>query len=175
MHRCRDLSILESEFRRKILPVKPLIDKLRELERRDVAFDIGAGTGYFTVHLANLFRRVYAVEVNPEAVRILCSKGLRNVGIILSERPPEVDFEVDFVLFADSLHEIENKDCYAEWVKRHARAFAVIDWKPDECKDFGPPLKHRIDEKDVFRLFDNFKLERVEVYKCHFFIFGIKE
>jgi len=175
MHRLKNLSVLESEGRKKILPVEPLLEKVKTLEKRNIAFDIGAGTGYFTVPLANLFKKVYAVEVNPEAVKILASKGVKNIGIILSEKPPEIDFEVDFVLFADSLHEIDDRDGYAEWVKKHAKAFAVIDWKRNECTDFGPPLKHRIDDDEVVKLFeDAFELESIDVYKCHFFVFGVK-
>lgn len=172
---CKDLSVLESEWRKRILPVEPLIEKIEILKDREIAFDIGAGTGYFTVHLAKMFKRVYAVEVNPEAVKILANKGVENIGIILSEKPPEIDFEVDFVLFADSLHEIEDREGYVEWVKRHAKAFAVIDWKRNECTDIGPPLKHRIDEDEVIGFFeDAFELERIDAYKCHFFVFGVR-
>ncbi len=175
MHRCKNLAVLESEWRRKILPPEPLIEKIKTLERRNVAFDIGAGTGYFTVHLAKLFKKVYAVEVNPEAVKILADKGLKNVGVILSEKPPEVDFEVDFVLFADSLHEIEDKEGYAKWVKEHAMSFAVIDWKRDTCTDFGPPREHRLSLEYVLNLFENFEIEVLDVYSCHFFVFGIRK
>ena len=57
MHRLKNLSVLESEGRKKILPVEPLLKKVKTLEKRDIAFDIGAGTGYFTVPLANLFSK----------------------------------------------------------------------------------------------------------------------
>ncbi len=162
--------ILESDWRKRILPVEPLLERLRDLPRRDVAFDIGAGTGYFTVHLAKIFKRVYAVDVSLEMARILASKGLKNVGIIISERPPKIDFEVDFVLFADSLHEIECREEYADWCCEHARTLAVIDWKKD-C-EFGPPKNERIDEKIVRDLFDCFEFESIDAYECHFFLFG---
>ncbi len=163
--------ILESEWRKRILPVEPLIKRLEILPKRDVAFDIGAGTGYFTVHLARLFRKVYAVEVNLEMAKILASKGLKNVGIIISEKPPEIDFKIDFVLFADSLHEIDCREEYIEWCCMHADNVAVIDWKKD-C-DFGPPKEDRLDEEYVKRLLERcFKVERIESYECHFFLFG---
>ncbi len=164
--------IMESDLRRKILPVEPLIEKIKELDKRDIAFDIGAGTGYFTVHLAKFFKKVYAVEKDVNAVNKLASKGLKNVGIIVSDKPIDIDFEVDFVLFADSLHEIEDKEGYANWVKRYARSFAVIDWKKDACLDFGPPSNLRLDINYVLDLFKDFNKEVLKVYKCHFFIFG---
>ena len=165
--------ILESEWRRQILPVDPLMEKLKELPKKDIAFDIGAGTGYFTVTLAKLFRKVYAVEINQEIAKILASKGLKNVGIIISEKPPKIDFEIDFVLFADSLHEIDEKEEYIEWTCENANAIAVIDWKKD-C-EFGPPKDDRLDESYVKGLLERcFKVESLDAYECHFFLFGRK-
>jgi len=60
----RDWHILESEWRRRILPVEPLLKKVSKLNKKDIAFDIGAGTGYFTVPLAKVFKKVYAVEIS---------------------------------------------------------------------------------------------------------------
>ena len=169
----RHWHILESDWRRQILPVEPLIEKLETLQRRDVAFDIGAGTGYFTVHLARLFRKVYAVEVSLEMARILASKGLKNVGIVISEKPPQIDFEIDFVLFADSLHEIDCREKYIEWCCKHARSVAVIDWNMD-C-EFGPPKRDRLDEDYVKELLERcFNVENIKAYRCHFFLFGRK-
>ncbi len=169
----RHWHILESDWRRQILPVEPLIEKLETLQRRDVAFDIGAGTGYFTVHLARLFRKVYAVEVSLEMARILASKGLKNVGIIISEKPPQIDFEIDFVLFADSLHEIDCREEYIEWCCKHARSVAVIDWNMD-C-EFGPPKRDRLDEDYVKEMLERcFDVENIKAYRCHFFLFGRK-
>ncbi len=169
----KNWKILESEWRKKILPVDPLMKKISEIPKRDVAFDIGAGTGYFTVHLARMFRKVYAVEINLEMAKILSSKGLKNVGIIISDRPPEIDFEIDFVLFADSLHEIDCREEYVEWCCRNAKSFAVIDWRKD-C-DFGPPKEDRLEEEEVRRWFEKcFDVESLDVYECHFFLFGKK-
>jgi len=168
-----DWRVLESEWRKKILPPDPLIEKLKVLERRKIAFDVGAGTGYFTVHLAKLFEKVYAVECNLEFAKVLARKGIKNIGIIVTDKPPEIDFEIDFVLFADSLHEIECRDEYAEWCRKHARYLAVIDWN-ERC-EYGPPKEDRIDPSSVIELFDGFEFEELPVYECHFFLFGRNE
>ncbi len=160
------------DWRKRILPVDPLVERIKKLERRDVAFDIGAGTGYFTVHLAKLFKKVYAVEKEFERAKEISKKGLKNVGVIVTDKPPDIDFEVDFVLFADSLHEIEDKEGYAEWVEKHAKAFAVIDWKKEACQNFGPPIGKRLDLDYVVGLFKGFRVEVINVYECHFFVFG---
>ncbi|WP_457549919.1 class I SAM-dependent methyltransferase [Archaeoglobus sp.] len=164
--------VLESDWRIRILPVDPLVERIEKLKRREVAFDIGAGTGYFTVHLAKLFRKVYAVEKDFEMAKEISNKGLKNVGVIVTDKPPDIDFEVDFVLFADSLHEIEDREAYAKWVERHARAFAVIDWKKGACQSFGPPNAERLEIEYILNLFDGFELEVIDIYKCHYFIFG---
>ncbi len=162
--------ILESEERRKSEPPERIEDLLKKVDRREVAFDVGAGTGYFTEVLSKHFRRVYAVERSEKLAYILHSKGLKNVGVIVSDKPPEIDFEIDLVLFADSLHEIACKEDYAEWCKK-SRYLIVIDWRKDKCMDVGPPQAHRLDVKQVKELFD-FEFEEYEIYPCHFVLFG---
>ncbi len=154
-----------------MVPIDPLIERLRRLKRREIAFDIGAGTGYFTFHLAKLFKVVYAVEKDFEKAKKISEKGVKNVGVIVTDKPPEVDFDVDFVLFANSLHEIEDKGSYAEWVKRSSRTFAVIEWKRDACVNMGPPREVRIDPDYVIDLFDG-KTEVVDIHECFYMVFG---
>ncbi len=166
----KDWEILESDWRKSILPVDRALDILKGLERREVAFDIGAGTGYFTEPLSRIFKRVYAVEVSLELARILASKGLKNVGIIISERPPDIDFNVDLVTFVDSLHEIDCKEEYADWCSRHAKYVLVIDWKKDA--EVGPPREDRLDERQVMDIFNDFKFKRFDLYKYHYVLLG---
>lgn len=163
--------ILESDWRRRILPVEPLLNIIKNLKERNVAFDIGSGTGYFTVHLAGIFRKVYAVEISLKMAEILSSKGLRNIGIIISERPPDVDFDIDFVLFADSLHEIVCKEEYIRWAGEKSKYIAVIDWKKES--EYGPKVEDRIDKEFVKELLSEyFVVREIEAYRYHFFLFG---
>ena len=170
----KDWHILESEWRKSILPVEPLLKKVNDLNKKDVAFDIGAGTGYFTVPLAKVFKKVYAVEISLDMAKILASKGVRNVGIIISDKPPKIEFDIDFVLFADSLHEIDDKEEYIMWVCEKADAVAVIDWRKDS--EIGPPKEDRLDEEFVRDLLERcFDVESINVYNHHFFLFGRKD
>lgn len=171
--------ILESEERRKMQPVEPLIKEIDKIvENKGTAFDIGAGTGYYTIPLSRIFKRVYAVEMNEKMIEVLTKRldeeGVKNVGIILTDKPPKIDFKIDFVLFANVLHEMNEKlrlD-YLKWAK--SNFVCVIDWKKDA--KFGPPAHVRIGEKDMVKLMKNvgFKVQSLEIYEQQYVLFGVK-
>jgi ubiquinone/menaquinone biosynthesis C-methylase UbiE len=76
--------------------------------------DIGAGAGYFTVRLARAVGsagRVFAVDVNPEAVRALQARvekeGLRNVEVVIgAPADPRLPGSLDAALIVNTYHEI---------------------------------------------------------------------
>ncbi len=164
--------ILESEERRNREPPEKIVTILKKIKDRCIAFDIGAGTGYFTEVLAKHFKKVYAVERSEKLAKILHSKNIKNVGIIISEEPLEIDFKIDLVLFADSIHEISKIEEYAEWCKI-SKHVIIIDWKKDS--PIGPPVSHRIEKEKVIKLFKNFKFEEYDLYPYHYTLFGISE
>jgi SAM-dependent methyltransferase len=114
--------------------------------------DIGAGTGYFAVRLANLRPRatVYAVDVEPDMVRYLGERagreGLKNLKPVAGRaEDPGLPEKVDLALFVDTYHHIENREAYfrrlAASLKPGAR-LAVIDFRLDSPE--GPPKSARI-------------------------------
>ena len=167
--------ILESEGYRKILPVEPLISIISEMEvKKDVAVDVGAGTGHFTIPLAGIFRKGYAVEISMEMAEYLIKKahgmGVKNIGVIVTEKPPELE-KADFILFANVLHEVDNPEEYIEWASKIGNVVAVIDWKEDA--PFGPPADERIPEGKMIEMLGRFfDVERREVYRYHYFLLG---
>ncbi|HEX5767215.1 MAG TPA: class I SAM-dependent methyltransferase [Burkholderiales bacterium] len=114
--------------------------------------DIGAGTGYFSVRLANMHPRatVYAVDVEADMVRYLGERasreGIKNLkpvaGLAEDPRLPE---KVDLALFVDVYHHIERREAYfrrlAGSLKPGARV-AVIDFRLDSPE--GPPKAARV-------------------------------
>ncbi len=170
---------LESDKRREIQPPDPLVKFVSEIpdEIRQIAVDVGAGTGYFTVHLAKLFKKVYAIEISFEMAEYLIKKahesGLMNIGVIVSDKPPELDFNVDFVLFANVLHELSDPQSYIHWAASKSRTIVVIDWKKIETP-FGPPLDDRILEEDVITMLERegLKVDEIDAYQYHYFIVG---
>jgi len=109
-----DLSIFDSPGRDERLQINRVMDILGIAPGKSAA-DIGAGSGWFTVRAA---RRVggsglvYAVDINPEAVRYIGERAqkeqLQNVKTILSEAndPLLPASSVDAVLLLKTYHEV---------------------------------------------------------------------
>lgn len=169
--------VLESEERRKILPVEPLIELAKALpeELRRVAFDIGAGTGYYTIPLSQIFEKVYAVEISSEMAMLLRKRleeeNIWNIGIIITEKPPDINFRINLCLFSNVLHEMERPEEYLIWAAERSDLIVVIDWRKVET-EFGPPLDERIDEGDMVKMLESvgLSIEKVDAFPYHYFL-----
>ena len=108
-----DLSIFDSPGRDEKLQINRVMDILGITAGKSVA-DIGAGSGWFTVRAARRVGdtgTVYAVDINPEAVRYIDSRitreNLRNVKTILGKPDdPLLPAAVDAVLLLKTYHEV---------------------------------------------------------------------
>lgn len=92
-----------------------MIVTLLELEPDDVVADIGAGTGYLSIRLAEEVSQgeVLAVDVQPEMLELLAKRltetGISNIELVQGviddpHLPPE---SVDLALMVDAYHEFE--------------------------------------------------------------------
>lgn len=114
--------------------------------------DLGAGTGYFAVRLANMLPggRVYAVDIEPDMVRYLEARakreGLRNVIALKGEADdPRLPEKVDLILLVDVYHHIGDRTPYFRRLRESLRPggrVAIIDFKLDSPA--GPPRAARI-------------------------------
>ena len=92
-----------------------LVENL-DLEPDDVVADLGAGTGYFTFRIAPLVPegRVYAVDIQPEMLRIVEARaeedGVSNVAPVLgtATSPGLRPGSTDLTLVVDSYHEFSH-------------------------------------------------------------------
>lgn len=109
-----DLSIFDSPGRDQRLQVNRVMDILGIGAGKNVA-DIGAGSGWFTVRAARRVTdsgRVYAVDINPEAIRHIDNRvqreQLHNVETILSKSddPLLPANTIDAVLLLKTYHEV---------------------------------------------------------------------
>jgi len=108
-----DLSIFESPGRDQRLQINRVMDILGVRAGKNVA-DIGAGSGWFTVRAAQRVAEgtVYAVDINPEAVRYIDTRlekeKLHNVKTILSKPDDAMlpENSVDAVLLLKTYHEV---------------------------------------------------------------------
>ncbi len=109
-----DLSIFETPGREERLQINRVMDILGIKSGKSVA-DIGAGSGWFSVRAAKrtgLTGMVYAVDINPEAVRYIDQRAgkeqLPNIKTILSkpDDPLLPANSVDAVLMLKTYHEV---------------------------------------------------------------------
>jgi arsenite methyltransferase len=110
------------------------------LEPGDRVADLGSGSGYFTLHLANAVGpegRVYAVDVDEEMNEYLRERvrqaGAANVEIVLGrfDDPLLPDGGIDLVLTVDTYHHIDDRPAYFRELQRDLAPggrVAVIDY-----------------------------------------------
>ena len=127
----------------------------------DVLADIGAGTGYFSLPLANAtgqLGKVFAVDCQAEMLGHLQSKleddNRCNIRIISAEAVCTglPDGSCDLVFMAFVWHEFENRQNVLSESRRILNPrgrIAVVDWRPDVEPQPGPPLEHRISASDA--------------------------
>ena len=119
--------------------------------------DVGAGTGYFTVRLAQSTRAktVYAVDIEQSMVEYTRNRveaaGLNNVVTVLagSDRTnlPE---PVDLVLIVDTYHHIPDRVAYFTRLREDLQPLgrlAIIDFTKDSPT--GPPVEFRFTPEQI--------------------------
>jgi cyclopropane fatty-acyl-phospholipid synthase-like methyltransferase len=119
--------------------------------------DIGAGTGYFTVRLAQALPkgRVYAVDLEPDMVAHIEERArqmkLANVTAVRAAADdPRLPAQVDRVLVVDTYHHIEAREAYFRGLAGRLAPngeVAIIDFTRDA--PFGPPASIRLPAAEV--------------------------
>ena len=129
-----DLSIFEYKDRNQKLQVERVMDILGIVQGKTVA-DIGAGSGWFSVRAARRVTAaglVYAVDINPEAVRYIQDRvireGIGNVRTILSKpEDPLLPVEsIDAVLLLKTYHEVAEPVALLKSLRKALRPKARI-------------------------------------------------
>jgi SAM-dependent methyltransferase len=117
-----------------------------------VIADVGSGTGYFAVRLANMVPkgRVYGVDLEPDMVKYLAQRAKREkrdnvVAVAGATDDPRLPEKADLILLVDVFHHIDDRERYF----RNLGAFlkpgghiAIIDFRMDSLE--GPPKAARI-------------------------------
>ena len=110
----------------------------------DRVADLGAGSGYFTVHLARAVGpsgRVYAVDVDAEMNAYLeerlAEEGIDNVEVVLgeSEDPLLPNGKIDLLFTSNTYHHLQDRPAYFRRVRADLTAegrVAVIDFDGTE-------------------------------------------
>ncbi|MBI2365707.1 MAG: methyltransferase domain-containing protein [Deltaproteobacteria bacterium] len=136
------------------------------LKSGEVIADIGAGSGYFTFHLARHIGekgKAYAVDVSPDMIlhvnRRIRELKTNNVVTVLADPddPLLPDRLVNRFFFSDSWHHIENQTKYLSLMKKMLKPrgeVVIIDFHKKELP-FGPPMQMKIAREDLIKQFDS--------------------
>jgi SAM-dependent methyltransferase len=114
--------------------------------------DIGSGTGYFAMRLANMVPkgRVYGVDIEPDMVKYLSERAKREkrdnvIAVAASPNDPRLPEKVDLMLMVDVFHHIDNRASYLRKLQTLLEPrgrIAIIDFRLDSPD--GPPKEARI-------------------------------
>ncbi|MBI4529471.1 MAG: class I SAM-dependent methyltransferase [Deltaproteobacteria bacterium] len=160
-----------------------------ELKDGEIIADIGAGSGYFALHLAQHVGengRVYAVDINPDMIlhlnRRIRDLKLKNVFTLLADPddPLLPERSVDRFFFCDSWHHIENHSKYLALMKKIIKPggqIVMIDFHKKELP-VGPPLKMKIAREDVIKQMESNGFRLTSEHKFlpyqYFLVFALK-
>lgn len=151
---------LDAPERKTWLPVDAVLSAL-DLHRGWSVADVGAGTGYFALPMAEAvgtMGKVFAVDAEPEMLshlRVkLAASRIANVECKVGEASatglsPE---SCDLALLANIWHELEDIPAVLTEMSRILKErgrIAILDWRPDVQQPPGPPLEHRLTKESV--------------------------
>jgi ubiquinone/menaquinone biosynthesis C-methylase UbiE len=142
---------------------REVVEALEVRPRMTVA-DIGAGTGYFSRHLARAVGEhgtVLASEPEPNLVAHLRKRaeheGTANlVPILASPDNPRLPAGVDLILIVNTIHHIDDRIEYLRRLRKVLAAtgrVAVIDFKKEKLP-VGPPPDHKLAREHVIAEFE---------------------
>jgi SAM-dependent methyltransferase len=134
---------LEDPARRVWLPPAEVLGAL-PLRSGDTVADVGAGTGYFSLPLAQVVGaegKVYAVDAQAEMLAHLRRKlqegSVSNVELIHAE--------AESTALPDACCSL----VFLRRILKHRGRIAIIDWRSDVERENGPPLDHRLDASNA--------------------------
>jgi ubiquinone/menaquinone biosynthesis C-methylase UbiE len=132
------------------------------LKPGEIIADIGAGSGYFTFHLARHVGekgKVYAVDVSPDMIlhvnRRIRELKVNNVVSVLadSDDPLLPDQSVNRFFICDVWHHVDNQTKYLSLMKKMLKpggGVVMIDFHKKELP-VGPPMKIKIAREDLIK------------------------
>ena len=149
---------LEGPERMAAIPRDEILPRMG-LSRTQTVLDLGAGTGYFSIPIAEKVRKVVSVDLEPKMLgvleqRILLAK-IPNISMIRAEitHVPIRDDSMDHVLAAFVYHEVDRPARLmfeSSRVLRPGGVLTVLDFQKKETT-FGPPVSERKTPSQVIR------------------------
>ena len=152
---------LDDPERARWMPAGDAVEMLALRPGMQIA-EIGAGTGYFSLPLAQAVGpagKVWALDLQPEMLEILQAK-LRQPGApenIVTRQGEAIstglaDASCDIAFLANIWHELDDREGVLREMVRILKPdgrVAILDWRPDVERPPGPPLEHRVSAEEV--------------------------
>ncbi|MDM8175913.1 MULTISPECIES: class I SAM-dependent methyltransferase [Olivibacter] len=155
-HETYGIKSLESSERDAYQRPEKVLQYLGDIKDKTV-MDIGAGTGYFSVKLADKGARVIAADVDDQLQTYLKERieknNLKNIELrkIPYNSPSLQKDEVDMVFMANTYHHIKSRPDYFAKVKRGTKengTLVIIDFFKIDLP-VGPPTSEKVSLDDV--------------------------
>lgn len=121
--------------------------------KSEVIADIGAGRGYFARRFTAQAEKVYAVDIDPEVLKIAAQGAAANLETVLAAAgdPRLPANAIDTVFFCNAFHHLENRSDYLKRLIRVLRPggrIVIIDFHK-KALPVGPPAAMKLSEQEV--------------------------
>ncbi|QHA93473.1 class I SAM-dependent methyltransferase [Bacillus sp. N1-1] len=166
--------------RREIISPEQVIAHL-DVTTTDHVADFGAGNGYFTLPLAEVAEKVYAVDIEKQMLDLLQNRASEeaeagNIEYVVSnlEQINLADHVVDKAVAAFVIHEVPDlKKAFREFKRiiKPGQQLLVLEWEAIEM-EMGPPLHERISSQKMKEIFEENGL-KPEVHHFHEAVYGV--
>ncbi|MFA8451602.1 MAG: class I SAM-dependent methyltransferase [Bacteroidales bacterium] len=175
--------LLDSKERYKYQPPDRLINLLKEYK---TVLDYGAGTGYFSIPLAKIFKEktqkstIIAIDIDPQFIQAIEKKVLQHkVSDIVKTRLtkesitqlPFPDNYFDAVIIINTVHLISDIDSTLKEIYRVLQSKGILiitDWDPKMILQVGPKQDERLPTEQVEDHLRNSKFNnynKINLYK----------
>lgn len=175
----KHVAVLESEDRKTWQNPKEILE-LIDLNPDYVTADLGCGSGFFSVPLSRMVKKVYAIDVQKEMLDFLEQKIQRqkiiNIEPLLSgkDKVPLENGSVDLLITVNTLHEFPDKEKIIEEIRRVLKPegqAVIIDFKKESIA-IGPPVAIRVSQSQAKHLFEErgFTVVKLHELMYHYLI-----
>ena len=174
-----DFSCLESQERKKILPVRKILNEI-DIKQGNTMIDFGCGIGYFSIPALDFVGKqgtVIAIDVSIKMLKELVKRAGKPKNLKIIHGDSLICLKADIILLSMVLHEVDNprdflQTCF-EALKPNGRVI-VIDWQKKETGAMGPPLYQRLAKEEVLKLTD-MSYRQLPIHEWLYFLEFIKK
>lgn len=175
------VAFLDSQQRQNLIPPETLIEQMPIHDHADI-LDIGSGTGYFSIALAEKTEgTVYALDLDERMLGVIQQKalarGIKNIKTI-RERVEDIlqahigisESSLDFVMASLVLHEVSALSQVLETVYTLMKLgghLLCLEYEHDESIVEGPPMHIRIGSVHLKSLLEQSGFEVVRYEKIN--------